>query len=160
MPKYNLTLSISSDSAAEIAETFDALGKSVASLERSGAAPVTYLTRDSSGSTDTDQVVWYRLHARRFLDELTPDAARALLYIADHAPTVGIRTMSEALGLGTGTSLAGKMASIGWAVRRLDAPAPFQRTRDRYEIEPEVAEALRAAAIAMGGADRRRARAR
>jgi hypothetical protein len=160
MPKYTLTLSISTDSASEIAETVEALGKSVGSLERPGAAPVTYLTRDASADTSVDRVAWYRLHARRFLDELRPDATRALLYIADHAPSVGIRAMSDALGLGTGTALAGKMASIGWAVRRLDAPAPFQRVRDRYEIEPEVAEALRAGAIAKGGADRRRARAR
>jgi|HubBroStandDraft_1064217.scaffolds.fasta_scaffold99769_2 hypothetical protein len=160
MPEYTLTLSISSESAAEIAETVEALGKSVASLERPGASTVTYLAREASASTDLDRVTWYRLNARRFLDELTPDAGRALLYIADHAPAVGIRTMADALGLGTGTSLAGKMASIGWAVRRLDAPAaPFERIRDRYEIEPEVAEALRAGAIAKT-ADRRRARAR
>ena len=158
MPEYTLTLSVSSASAAEIAETVEALGKSVASLERSGVTPVTYLSRDPSvPPADVDRVTWYRLHSRMFLDELTPDATRALLYIADHTPGVGIKAMASALGLGTGPALAGKMASIGWAVRRLDAPAPFQRIRDRYEIEPEVAEALRAAAL---NADRLKSHAR
>lgn len=136
MPAYTLTLTVSSDSTAEMAEVIDALGRSLAQPPAARIEP---------GTDRQDRVAWYRANARRFLDELTPDASRALMFVADRAPSVGIRTMSSALGLGTGPALAGKLASIGWAVRRLDAPPPFQRVRDRYEIEPAVAEALQGA---------------
>jgi hypothetical protein len=144
MATYTLTLSISSDSSSEIASTVAALEKSLSSLN--GESPSTLISFPKERFTpDADPVAWYAEHAAAFLDELTPDATRAVLFVAKHAPTVTIATLSSELKLGKGPALAGKLASIGWAVRRLSAPPPFRRVRERYEIEPEVAEALLAA---------------
>ena len=144
MATYTLTLSISSDSSSEIAGTVAALEKSLSSLN--GESPSTLISFPKERfANDADPVAWYAEHAATFLDELTPDATRAVLFVAKHAPTVSIATLSSELKLGKGPALAGKLASIGWAVRRLSAPPPFRRVRERYEIEPEVAEALLAA---------------
>jgi len=144
MAAYTLTLSISSDSPNEMANTVSALEKSLSTLTQRRGGSVISLPRASLNG-DTGATAWYAEHAGAFLDELTPDAARAVLFVAGHAPTVSIETLSRELKMGTGPALAGKLASIGWAVRRLSAPPPFRRVRERYEIEPEVAAALLAA---------------
>ena len=141
MAAYTLTLSISSDSPSEMASTVEALGKSLSSLSTGEGGTVISLPRPAAEGARA----WYSTNAAGFLDELTPDALRAVQFVADHAPTVPIETLSRELALGKGPALAGKLASIGWAVRRLSAPPPFRRVRDRYEMEPEVAAAIRAA---------------
>jgi hypothetical protein len=144
MASYTLTLSITSDSSAEMATTVAALGKSLSTLNQEQARSVISFPRERL-TAEAGPVAWYTNHAAVFLDELTPDATRAVLFVARHAPTVTIETLSSELKLGKGPALAGKLASIGWAVRRLSAPPPFRRVRERYEIEPEVAAALLAA---------------
>ena len=141
MAAYTLTLSISSDSPGEMASTVEALGKSLSALNTAEGGGAIHSPRQASEGARE----WYSNHAAAFLDELTPDALRAVLFVAERAPTVPIDTLSRELALGKGPALAGKLASIGWAVRRLSAPAPFRRVRDRYEMEPEVAAAIRAA---------------
>jgi hypothetical protein len=143
MAAYTFTLSISSDSPTEMASTVEALGKSLTALNVGEPGAIIEFPRGAASRDESK--VWYAKHAAAFLDELTPDALRAVLFVADHAPSVPIETLSGELELGKGPALAGKLASIGWAVRRLSAPAPFRRVRDRYEMEPEVAAAVRSA---------------
>ncbi len=143
MAAYTLTLSISSDSPNEMANTVSALEKSLATLTQHRSGSVLSLPR--APFPDAAAAAWYQEHAGAFLDELTPDAMRAVQFVASRAPTVSIETLSRELKMGTGPALAGKLASIGWAVRRLGAPAPFRRVRERYEIEASVAEAILAA---------------
>jgi hypothetical protein len=145
MAAYSLTLSISWDSPEDTVRTVEALGKSLSSFAREQSNIVLEPPTEGQKPSQTEPAAWYALHGEAFLDELTPNAERALLFVAGHSPAVSIRALADELQLGTGPALAGKLASIGWAVRRLSAPAPFRRVRDRYEIEPSVAEALLAA---------------
>jgi len=141
MAAYTLTLSISSESPLEMASTVEALGKSLSALNSADGGTV--IAMPGHGTELAKE--WYASHASAFLDELTPDALRAVLFVADNAPTVPIDTLSSELELGKGPALAGKLASIGWAVRRLSSPPPFRRVRDRYEMDPGVATAIRSA---------------
>jgi hypothetical protein len=65
--------------------------------------------------------------------------------IVEGGPVVAMDDVAGAVGL-KGSQLAGSLASLGAAVRRLKAPAPpyaADHKRRQYEISPAVQEALR-----------------
>ncbi len=87
---------------------------------------------------------WWLQRGPEFLDGLTPKAQRAVLFVARHAPRVPVADLARELDVTPGPELAGTLASIGYAKRRMEAPeAPFRRVRGNYEMDPKLGELFR-----------------
>lgn len=140
MAENSLTFTISAESADELAVLMRRIAQAIDGSE-------------SKTETDAENVVeqsrepeadWYRINASRFLDKLKPEARRALMYIARRAPTPAtVAEVATELGVDAGPKMAGRLASVGWAARVLNAPAPpYRRSRDVYEMDPDVAAAF------------------
>lgn len=136
MPQ-TVTITISAETSSDLADV----------LQRLASALQTVQTQDEDAreaiETATSPVAWYRANASRFLAAVKPDARKAVLFIARHAPEVSISEVARELGKEQGPELAGTLGSVGWAVRTLGGPdKPYRRMRDAYVIEPSIAAAL------------------
>jgi hypothetical protein len=120
---------------------FQAIGRALEALESSDRASPTSGARPAAADT----AVWYRDNGARFVNELRDTAKGALRVIVTRGPLVPMDDVAEAVDV-RGSKLAGSLASVGAAVRRLNAPAPpytADHKRRQYEIAPEVQDALR-----------------
>ncbi len=79
---------------------------------------------------DVDGAWWTAERAAAFVEELTDTALQALAIIAEQAPKVSFRDVQQGIGM-TGVELAGRLSSIGFALKRHGAPFPF--VRDYYQ---------------------------
>jgi hypothetical protein len=140
----SLTFTISAESADELAVLMRRIAQAIDGSQ-------------SKSETDAEKVVeqsrepeadWYRINASRFLDKLKPEARSALMHIARRAPTPAtVAEVATELGVEAGPKMAGRLASVGWAARVLNAPAPpYRRSRDVYEMDPDIAAAFTAVA--------------
>lgn len=140
MAENSLTFTISAESADELAVLMRRIAQAIDGSQ-------------SKSETDAENVVeqsrepeadWYRINASRFLDKLKPEARRALMHIARRAPTQAtVAEVATELGVEAGPKMAGRLASVGWAARVLNAPAPpYRRSRDVYEMDPDIAAAF------------------
>ena len=91
-----------------------------------------------------DAADWYRARGGEFVDALQPMARVALAVIVREGPETSMDLVREATGR-SGTGLAGTLASVGAACKRLGAPRPFEADHKRgvYRIDPAISEALR-----------------
>ncbi len=97
-----------------------------------------------SWKVDRSVISWYRHGAPSFLARLTPEAFRAVSFVAAHAPRVPVADLAREIEKKPGPQLAGTLASIGYAWKALGAPqAPFRRVRTHYEMDPDLAAVLR-----------------
>ena len=95
---------------------------------------------------DRSVISWYRHGAPSFLERLTPEAFRAVSFVAAHAPRVPVADLAREIEKKPGPQLAGTLASIGYSWKALGAPqAPFRRVRTHYEMDPDLAAVLRGA---------------
>ena len=140
MPENSLTFTISAQSADELAVLMRRIAQAIDGSPASSGATAEKDV-EPSGEPEAD---WYRLNASRFLDKLKPEARRALLYIARHSPTpVTVAEVAAELDVEAGPKMAGRLASVGWAARVLNAPGtPYRRSRDVYEMDVDVAAAF------------------
>ncbi len=141
MGEVTATLSLSASDPAELGRMFQAIGRA---LEALGPAPEA-ATQAEPQTPAADAASWYRANGGRFRDELKPTAQRVLDFIVEHGPLVPMAAVAEEVDL-SGSQLAGSLASVGAAVRRLGAPEPPYRSdhkRHQYEIQPEVQNALK-----------------
>jgi hypothetical protein len=102
-------------------------------LRRFGAADVTTSVEDALEAVVTDEV------ADRLIQRITPDARRALRFIAEHAPEAPWDDVQAHLNM-DGLQAGGVMASFGFA-EKAGLPRPYRNDRGRrvYFIDPEVA---------------------
>ena len=104
-----------------------------------------------SWKVDPSVISWYRHRAPSFLERLTPEAFRAVSFVAAHAPRVPVADLARELQKKPGPQLAGTLASIGYSWKALGAPqAPFRRVRTQYEMDPDLAGVLRDALPGAG----------
>ena len=154
--QQSATFTITADTPQElaallrrIADALDAGGTGLAEsrgdLESSGAHLPAWSAAGSwpsaTRSSTPTVLEWWRRRASEFLAGLTPEARSAVFFVARHAPRVPVAELARELEVTPGPQLAGTLASIGYANRRLEAPEPpFRRVRTNYEMDPELAE--------------------
>jgi hypothetical protein len=142
-----VTLTIEADDDRQLGKIFSAFGRALESEPRPPAqgAGEEHESGDRPGAEPPDPVAWYRAHSQAFVAALSPLAQQALAVIVREGPDVPIQVVRNATSQ-RGTGLAGTLASVGAACRRLGAPArPFKADHKRgiYRIEPPIMDALR-----------------
>lgn len=135
--EVSATFTITADSPGSLGRMIAAIGRALESMD-AGAAP--------AAPTDAaSPEAWYRTHGREFYDRLQPTAQLALRTVVAEGPTVPMQMVINATGR-DGSRLAGSLASVGAAVRRMNAPAPpfvADHKRKVYTADAGVLEALR-----------------
>jgi hypothetical protein len=136
----SLTFTISAESADELAVLMRRIAHAIDGAEGFSETNAEKVVEES-GEPEAD---WYRINSPRFLDKLKPEARRALLYIARRSPTPAtVAEVAAELGVEAGPKMAGRLASVGWAARVLNAPAPpYRRSRNVYEMDVAIAAAF------------------
>ena len=142
-----VTLTIVADDDRQLGRIFSAFGRALESEPRllAQGAGEEQEAGDRPGTGPSDNAEWYRAHSQAFVVALSPLAQQALAVIVREGPDVPMEVVRKATGR-SGTGLAGTLASVGAACRRLGAPArPFTADHKRgiYRIEPAIIDALR-----------------
>jgi hypothetical protein len=104
----------------------------------------TVLPQEQAAEPPTEGTVWWTSErADELVRQITDNARRALKVICENAPQVPFDAVLDALGM-DGVSTGGVMASVGFAIRNMEAPAPLARNYGRrlYLIDSQVAEVL------------------
>jgi hypothetical protein len=85
---------------------------------------------------------WNPERAQSLVRTLTPAALMALKLIAERAPETPVQEIQSEMHRAGLPMTPGRMSSIGFAIRRLGAPAPFVRDayQGMYHIDKRVAE--------------------
>ncbi len=107
----------------------------------------TVLPQEQAAEPPSEGTVWWTPErADELVRQITDNARLALKVICENAPQVPFDAVLDALGM-DGISTGGVMASVGFAVRNMQAPNPLARNYARrvYLIDEQVAEVLRAA---------------
>jgi len=93
-----------------------------------------------------DSAWWTPNRVDQLAGQITDNARHALRVICENAPEVPFDVVLDALGM-DGIATGGVMASVGFALRNMDAPQFLARNYGRrvYIIDPEVAERVLAA---------------
>lgn len=140
-----VTLTIVAEDDRQLGRIVSAFGRALQAEDIPRDVAVQSPEGDEPGATSTpDAAEWYRARGRDFVDALRPNARLALEVIVREGPDVPVDLVRSATGR-SGTGLAGTLASIGAACKRLAAPRPFEADHQRgvYRIDPAVREALR-----------------
>jgi hypothetical protein len=140
-----VTLTIVAEDERQLGRIVSAFGRALQAGDDVPGERVDLTTAtEHEGTAVTDPAEWYRAHGREFVDGLKPAAREALAAIVREGPEVPMDLVRAATGR-SGTGLAGTLASIGAACKRLGAPRPYQVDHKRgiYQIDPGIREALR-----------------
>ena len=139
MSEISASFTLTARDAGELGRMVQAIGRALEGISDSA------FVADDAVTATLPPPEWYRLHGERFVADLQPAARNALRTIVDRGPVVPVAEVGDAVGR-HGSRLAGTLASIGSAVRRMQAPAPpfsADHKRGQYVIDVDVQAALR-----------------
>jgi hypothetical protein len=142
MGPITATLTITAEDAAELGRLFAAIGAAIGeAVSETAPRPA------EPDSSHKNSGAWTPEVAGLVLRSVQPKAHQALAFVALHGPVVPMDDLASELGR-KGSKLAGSLASIGAAVRRLKAPGPpfvADYQRRTYTMSDVALEAFRVA---------------